>query len=149
VGCSSPESIRTSFTVAGPCSACPPARLEAELERLDYIDDVVYLPQNGDLVVSYQPGTLSRAQIRELILDLGYSVDGEYPLTPTLATCCDASRGIEEMLETDDFSFNPDDANYEQHLEAESDSLLNQMDRELDRTLQSGQQNPVVAPSGR
>jgi hypothetical protein len=144
-GCGNSNGIRTSFSVAGPCSACPPSRLEAELERLDDIDEALYNPQTGDLVVQYQPGNLSRSHLRELILDLGYTVDGEYPLTTTLATCCDASRGIDELLQDpDDLDYNLDDANYEHQLEADSDSMLNQLERELDRTLQSGPQNATA-----
>jgi len=148
-GCGTKETISTSFSVSGPCSACPPTRLQTELQRLDNIEEVYYNANTGDLVVKYIPGTFSRGQLREMILDLGYSVDGEYPLVSTLATCCDPGRGLDEMLDADDLNYNLEDPAYEQSLEAESDSMLLQMDRELDRSMQSGQNNPTTPPPSR
>lgn len=130
--CSKEEGIVTSFSVGGACCTCPPERLERYLTRLDNIYEAHYDHRHADLLVRYRPGSYTRDQIKELIQEYGYTVDGEAGVDPRTEACCDLATGMEELMP-------PGEAEmletFENRINEEADSIMRELERQAEESM--------------
>ncbi len=132
VGCKKDEGVITSFSVGGACYTCPPERLERYLTRLDNILEAHYDPQRADLLVRYKPGSYSRDEIKELIQEYGYTVDGESGLEPTLEACCNIANDMEGLMPPSEAELME---TMENSIHEEADSIMRELERQAEESM--------------